>query len=63
MENAVDSKTFSDFFKDKGIKVYHTYSELKVSIAERMIRTLKEKFEKVKTQYTLEGKDYKLYDV
>ena len=28
-----------------------------------MIRTLKEKCEKVKTQYALEGKDYKLYDV
>ena len=26
-----------------------------------MIRTLKEKCEKVKTQYTLEGKDYQLY--
>ena len=63
MEKAVDSKTFSDFLKDQGIKLYHTYSEPKVSIAEQMIRTLKEKCEKVKTQYTLEGKDYKLYDV
>ena len=52
----------SDFLKDQGIKLYHTYSETKVSIAERMIRTLKEKCEKVKKQYTLEGKDYKLYD-
>ena len=51
MEKAVDSKKFSDFLKDKGIKLYHTYSEPKVSIAERMIRTLKEKCEKVKTQY------------
>ena len=28
-----------------------------------MIRTLKEKCEKVKTQYALKGKDYQLYDV
>ena len=63
MEKPVYSKKFSDFLKDQGIKVYHTYSEPKVSIAERMIRTLKEKCEKAKTQYTLEGKDYKLYDV
>ena len=41
MEKAVDSKKFSDFLKDQGIKLYHTYSKPKVSIAERMIRTLK----------------------
>ena len=63
MEKAVDSKKFSDFLKDQGIKLYNTYSEPKVSIAEQMIRTLKEKCEKVKTQYALEGKDYHLYDV
>ena len=28
-----------------------------------MIRKFKEKCEKVNTQYTLEGKNYKLYDV
>ena len=28
-----------------------------------MIRTLKEKCEKVKTQYALDGRDYQLYDV
>ena len=49
---------FSDFLKNQGVKLYHTYSEPKVAIAERMIRTLKEKCEKVKTQYELEGKDY-----
>ena len=63
MEKAVDSQKYSDFLKDQGIKLYHTYSEPKVSIAKRMIRRLKEKCEKVKTQYTLEGKDYQLYDV
>ena len=41
MEKAVDSKKFSEFLKDQGVKLYHTYSETKVSIAERMIRTLK----------------------
>ena len=63
MEKAGDSKKFSDFLKNQGVKLYHTYSKTKVSIAERMIRTLKEKCEKVKTQYELEGKDYKLYEV
>ena len=28
-----------------------------------MIRTLKEKCEKIKTQYELEEKDFKLYDI
>ena len=54
MEKAIDSKKFNDFLTDQNVKLYHTYSEPKVSIAERMIRTLKEKCEKVKTQYTLE---------
>ena len=49
--------------KDQGIKLYYTYSEPKVSIAKQMIRTLKEKGEKVKTQYSLEEKDCKLYNV
>ena len=53
MEKAVDSKKFSNFLKDQGIKLYHTYSEPKESIAKRMIRTLKEKCKKVKTQYAL----------
>ena len=63
MEIAVDSRKFREFLKDQGVKLYHTYSEPKVSIAERMIITLKEKCEKVKTQYALEGEDYQLYDV
>ena len=46
MEKAVDSNKFSNFLKDQGIKLYHTYSEPKVSIAERMIRTLKENVRK-----------------
>ena len=63
IKKSVASKTFSNFLKDQGVEIYHTYSEPKVSIAEQMIRTLKEKCEKVKTQYELERKDYKLYDV
>ena len=39
MEKAVESKTFNDFLKDQGVKLYQTYSEPKVSIAERIIRT------------------------
>ena len=61
MEKAVDSKTFSDFLKDQGVKLYHTFSKTKVSIAEQMIRTLKEKCEKIKTQYELEEKNYISY--
>ena len=49
--------------KDQGVKLYHTFSETKVSIAERMIRTLKMNCEKIKTQYELEEKDFKLYDI
>ena len=63
MEKAVDSKKFNYFWKDENIKLYHTYSLPPVSIAEQIIRTLKEKGEKVKTQYALEEKDYQLYDV
>ena len=32
MEKAVDSKKFSEFLKNQGIKLYHTYSEPKVPI-------------------------------
>ena len=45
IEKAVDSKKFNDVLKAQEVKLYHTYSEPKVSIAERMIRTLKEKCE------------------
>ena len=38
---AVDSKKFNEFLKDQGLKLYHTYSEAKVSRAEQMIRTYK----------------------
>ena len=51
------------FLKNKGIKLYHTYSETKELIAERKKRTLKEKCEKVKTQYAFEGMEYQLYYV
>ena len=63
MEKAVDSKKFCDFLKEQNVKLYHTYSGPKVSIAERMIRTLKEKCERIKTQHGLIGKEFKLYKV
>jgi hypothetical protein len=63
MERAVDSSKFNEFLDSKGVKLYHTYSEVKVSVAERMIRTLKEKCEKVKTEQELLGKDYNIIDV
>ena len=47
MEKAIDSKKFSDFLKDQEVKLYHTFSETKVSISERMIRTLKEICKKI----------------
>ena len=40
-------KRIKDFLKNQVVKLYHIYSEPKVSIAERMIITLKEKCEKV----------------
>ena len=49
--------------KNQSVKLYNTYSEPNVSIAERIIRKLKEKCKQVKAQYSLEGKDYHLYDV
>ena len=71
MKKAVDSKKLSIFLKEQNVKLYHTYSGLKVSIAKRMIRTLKEKCERIKTKYGSEAMDskhsdhrsYKLYDV
>ena len=63
IEKAVDSKKFSDCFKEQYVKLYHNYSEPKVSISERMIRTLKENCERIKTKYGLEGKHFNLYEV
>ena len=34
MENEVNNKKFSDYLKDQGVKLYHTYLEPKVSIIE-----------------------------
>lgn len=38
--------------------MYHTYSEIKVSIAERMIRTLKGNCEKIKFHSELKKSDF-----
>lgn len=62
MEKAVDSNKFIEFLTKHDVKLYHTYSETKVSIAERMIRTLKERCERIKTQCELEINKYKLID-
>ena len=41
MEKVVDSKKCFEFLKHQKVKLYYTFSETKVSIAEQMIRTLK----------------------
>ena len=48
IKQAVESKKLSDFLKDQGNKRYHTYSEPKLSIAERMIITLQNNVNKSK---------------
>jgi hypothetical protein len=62
-ERAVDSNLFKQFLESNNIKLYHTYSEIKVSVVERVIRTLKTKCERIKTQYSLENKPYNLIEV
>jgi hypothetical protein len=62
-EKAVDSKKFNEFLEKYEVELYHTYSEIKVSVAERMIRTLKEKCERIKTEYRLLKKNYNLIDI
>ena len=52
-ERAIDSKKFGNYLEKENVKLYHTYSDKKVSIAERMIRTLKDKCEKIKTEYEI----------
>ena len=62
-ERAIDSNLFKSFLDKNDVKLYHTYSEIKVSVAERVIRTLKTKCERIKTQYSLENKTYNLIEV
>jgi len=50
-ERSVDSKRFGEFLTEYQVKLYHTFSEVKVSVVERMIRTLKEKAERMKTEF------------
>ena len=63
IKQPVDSNKFSNLLKEQYIKLYHLYSDPKVSIAERMIRTFKEQCETVKRQYALKQTDSQLYDV
>jgi transposase InsO family protein len=62
-ERAIDSHEFEEFLAKNNVELYHTYSEIKCSVAERMIRTLKEKCEKIKTEYDLVEKPYNLVEV
>jgi hypothetical protein len=41
------SKAMQDYFKKKNVHWYHTYSESKATLAERQIRTLKEKLTRI----------------
>jgi hypothetical protein len=41
------SKSMQDYFKRKTIQWYHTYSEAKATLAERQIRTLREKLARI----------------
>ena len=41
------SNEMKKFFKQNNVKLYHTYSEIKASLAERQIRTLREKLERI----------------
>lgn len=47
------NKTFQDFLKTKNVHIYHTYSERKACLAERVIRTLREMMEKEITKNQL----------
>jgi hypothetical protein len=55
--------SLNKIFDSEGVKMYHTYSEKKATIVERMIRTLKEKCERIKTQCEQENKNYNLVEV
>jgi hypothetical protein len=63
MEKAIDIKKFKEYLIKEGVELYHTYSEIKVSIAERMIRTLKEKCVKIKTECELSKDPFYLNEV
>ena len=41
-EKGMYSNKMKDFLKENNVELYHTYSELKASIAERFIRTMRE---------------------
>ena len=62
-ERGIFSDKFKKFLNVMDVSLYHTYSELKAVCAERLIRTLKFKCEKLRTQYELQNKKFKLFDV
>lgn len=61
-EQAVNSNLYNSFLDKIEIKLYQMYSEIKVSIAERVIRTVKTYFEKIKTQYLLKNLEFDLIE-
>jgi len=62
-ERAIFGEKFKKFLDNESVALYHTYSELKAVCAERLIRTLKLKCERIKTEYQLLNKHFSLYDV
>lgn len=62
-EQAVDSKVFKEFLVKLKLKLNHTFREVKVSVAKRIIRTLKDKYECIKTEYRRLDKKFTLVDI
>ena len=64
-EKSVFSKKSQDFFNENNVHLYHTNSEMKSSVVERVIRTLKDKCERIKTElrYKQLDKKYNLFDI
>ncbi len=63
MEKSVFSKKSQEFFTENKVTLYHTNSELKSCVVERVIRTLKDKCERIKTEYEQLGKPYNLFEL
>jgi len=61
-ESGLYSKHAEKFFKDSGVELYSTESEIKCGPIERFNRTLKEKMEKLRSEYSLLDKPFKFLD-
>jgi hypothetical protein len=62
-EKSIDSNKFKSFLEENKVKLYHSYSEKKACVAERLIRTLKENTERIKTEYSLSNKKFSYEDI